>query len=494
MDTRTSAGPAPAQQLPPGATARRSVPAWLVGVSVAYLLCQLVVVWSGGGLGFDEAVYVSQVSGQAPAAFFSAPRARGISLLVAPVTLWTSQVWVMRVYLVVLSSAALLAAFWLWRPLRGDRLLAVAAALFTSLWITLFYGPAAMPNLWVALGGLAAVGCFLRAAGNSADRLAHGVLGAAIAVVALMRPSDAVWLSIPMVVALLLLRAWRRASLAGVLFGGLAVGLAPWVVESYLRYGGLVARLRRSGEVEGGFGLHFPFDDQLKSQSGRLLCRPCTVDWNHPVTSIWLLVLPALVAASAVVAVRTRRGATAWLPLACAATAAIPYLVLVNYAAPRFLLPTYALLAIPIADALAAMIRAAPPARKPAIITLVAICLAGHLTIQYAVAWHAIRKTDTGSQDRTRIAHALHRLGVRAPCLVTGDQNIPIAFAAGCQAVDVSGNNANTTTQAIVAAHESVAVLVQGTASPPAYAAHWRSELISGLAGPTGVRVYFRPR
>jgi hypothetical protein len=473
---------------------RAARPSWLVGVSVAYLLCQLVIVLSGVGLGFDESVYVSQVSGQAPAAFFSAPRARGISLLVAPVTLWTSQVWVMRVYLAVLSSAALLAAFWLWRPLRGDRLLAVAAALFATLWITLFYGPAAMPNLWVALCGVAAVGCFLRAAGNPADRLAHGVLGAAIAVASLMRPSDAVWLSIPMVVALLLRRACRRASLAGVLFGGLVVGLAPWVVESYLRYGGLVARLSRSGQVEGGFGLHFPFVDQLKSQSGRLLCRPCTGGWNHPVTSTWLLVLPLLVAACAVVAMRTRRGATVWLPLACAATAAIPYLVLVNYAAPRFLLPTYALLAIPIADLLAAMIRATPPARRPAIITLVAVCLAVHLSIQYAVAWHVIRKTATGSQDRTRIAHALHRLGVREPCLVTGDQDIPIGFAAGCQAVDVSGNNANTTTQAIVAAtaHVPVAVLVTGNASPPAYAARWRSETVPDLAGPIAVRIYFR--
>jgi Glycosyltransferase family 87 len=451
---------------------------------------------SGIGLGFDESVYVSQVTAQAPAAFFSAPRARGISLLVAPVTLWTSQVWVMRAYLAVLSSATLLAAFWLWRPLRGDRLLAVAAALFTTLWITLFYGPTAMPNLWVALCGLAAVGCFLRAAGNPADRLAHAVLGAAIAVASLMRPSDAVWLSIPMVVALLLRRAWRRASLAGVLFGGLAVGLAPWVVESYLRYGGLVSRLRQSGQVEGGFGLHFPFVDQLKSQSGLLLCRPCTGGWNHPVTSIWLLLLALLVAASAVVAARTRRGATEWLPLACAATAATPYLVLVDYAAPRFLLPTYALLAIPIADLSAAMIRAVPPARRPAIITLVAVCLAAHLSIQYAVAWHTVRKTAMASQDRTRIAYALHRVGIRAPCLVTGDQDIPIGFAAGCQAVDVTGNNANTTTQAIVAAsaHEPVAVLVKGLASPPAYAARWRSELVPGLADPTAVRIYFRPR
>ncbi len=37
------------------------------------------------------------------------------------------------------------------------------------------------------------------------------------------------------------------------------------------------------------------------------------------------------------------------LLLACAATAAFPYLFMIGYAAPRFLLPVYILLAIPVA-------------------------------------------------------------------------------------------------------------------------------------------------
>src|SRR5690349_4464578 len=74
-------------------------------VAGAFLLAQLLLVRPGLGLGWDETVYVSQVSAHAPAAYFSAPRARGISLLVAPVTSWSSSTALLRVYLAVLSSA-----------------------------------------------------------------------------------------------------------------------------------------------------------------------------------------------------------------------------------------------------------------------------------------------------------------------------------------------------------------------------------------------------
>ncbi|MFD8810865.1 hypothetical protein ACFV23_05080 [Streptomyces sp. NPDC059627] len=62
---------------------------WLGVVAVAFTLAQLVLVRPGPGLGWDETVYVSQVSGHVPAAYFSAPRSRGISFLVAPVASWS---------------------------------------------------------------------------------------------------------------------------------------------------------------------------------------------------------------------------------------------------------------------------------------------------------------------------------------------------------------------------------------------------------------------
>src|SRR5213080_1906383 len=131
---------------------------WLAAVAVAFTLLQLALVRPGMGLGWDEAVYVSQVSTHAPAAFFSAPRARGITLLVAPIASWSSSTALLRVYLAVLSGLGLYWALRAWRGLFPVRVIAAGGALFASLWITLFYGPQAMPNYWVAVGASATVG------------------------------------------------------------------------------------------------------------------------------------------------------------------------------------------------------------------------------------------------------------------------------------------------------------------------------------------------
>ncbi|MFE5027716.1 hypothetical protein ACFRAO_31405 [Streptomyces sp. NPDC056656] len=73
-----------ARQVPSAGTAMRNPLPLLAAVSGAFALIHLALIAPGLGLGWDESVYVSQVSPQAPAAFFSAPRARGIAYLVAP--------------------------------------------------------------------------------------------------------------------------------------------------------------------------------------------------------------------------------------------------------------------------------------------------------------------------------------------------------------------------------------------------------------------------
>lgn len=86
-------------------------------VAGAFTLAQLALVRPGLGLGWDEVVYVSQVSPEAPAAFFSAPRARGISLLAAPVASWSTSTELLRVYLALLSGLGLFLALRAWRGL-----------------------------------------------------------------------------------------------------------------------------------------------------------------------------------------------------------------------------------------------------------------------------------------------------------------------------------------------------------------------------------------
>ncbi|MEU8033271.1 hypothetical protein AB0C13_32400 [Streptomyces sp. NPDC049099] len=450
----------------------------LAAVAAAFTLAQLLLVPPGMGLGWDETVYVSQVSAHAPAAFFSAPRARGVSLLVAPVASWSSSTPLLRIYLAVLSGLALFLALRAWRGLFPVRVLALAGALFASLWVTLFYGPQAMPNYWVAVGALAAVACFLHARAGR-GRFPYWGLAASAALMAWMRPMDAVWAVLPLLALGLARRHWRPLA---VLLAGLTAGAAEWVIEACVSYGGPVRRLADASAIQGGLGAHFAVVDQLRSLGGRTLCRPCTGGLPHPLVTVWWFVLPVLAVLGLTVAVRARRTAATLLPFACAAAAAFPYLFLIDYAAPRFLLPAYALLALPVADALAHLAGAPRRPWRPVPATLVALGLAVHLAVQLAVLTHTVASTTAQHRGWSRTAAALHRLGVRPPCLLTGSEAIPIAFYAGCASAATSGHNANSTENGIAGTARRIpaAVLVPAGSGPPGYARDWAAEPFDG--------------
>lgn len=290
----------PARQVPVSTRpVRRTVGPlpWLAAVAVFFAAVQLAFVVPGSGPAWDETVYVSQVGGNAPAAFFSAPRARGISYLVAPVAALTASTTALRIYLALMSAAALFAALRIWRTVLPTPVLVGAGALFAGLWPTLFYGPAAMPNLWCALGSLAATGWAVRTLRGD-PRRAGTTTGAAsaVALVALMRPADGFWLALPLMLAAVLVPGRRRPSLCAALAGGLVAGCAPWIAEAYAHYGGLVARLHRAGEIQGGLGWNFAVDDHLRALAGRTLCRPCDIGWESPATAVWWAALPLLTA------------------------------------------------------------------------------------------------------------------------------------------------------------------------------------------------------
>ncbi|MCA1219860.1 hypothetical protein [Streptomyces sp. 8L] len=467
---------------------------WLITVALAYTLSQFLFVTTHLGLGFDESVYTSQVSPHAPAAFFSAPRARGISFLVAPVAALTYSTTALRCYLMVLSGAGLLGALWVWRRLLSDRTLAVAGLVFVSLWITQFYGPQVMPNLWVALGALASVGFYLRSVvtahagradpdrwrmGTGNGLTGHGsLLGVmlCLAAVVQVRPPDGFWLVLPLVVASLVVRDWRRPAVFWALAIGLIAGGAQWVVESYMRYGGILARLHTSGRVEGGLSWNLAFGDQLKALAGRTLCRPCTVPWRDKADSLWWLAVPVVVVLGLYVARRAGRQAVVLVPVFCGLSMAVPYLLLINYAAPRFLLPSYALLALPVGECLVWLSAGAgSPRLRRAGAVLVVLALAGQLVSQNIVLTRTVARNEQAHDDFARIANGLREFGVTPPCLVTGTNAIPIGYAAGCASGATSGNNANTTAASIMrtARHRPVAVLVPRGHSVPVYAGSW---------------------
>ncbi|MGW2562683.1 hypothetical protein ACWCXB_26245 [Streptomyces sp. NPDC001514] len=460
----------------------------LAVVAAAFTLVQLVLVVPGLGLGWDETVYVSHVSPQAPAAFFSAPRARGITYLVAPVAAVTTSVGALRVYLAVLSGCGLFLSLWVWRRMLPVPVLAVAGALFAGLWITAYYGPQAMPNLWVAYGALTAVGCFLRAARDSGDRGALIGLGAGVAFMALMRPTDALWLVLPLAAGSLLVRAWRRPLLLVVLAASALFGCAEWIVEAYVRYDGLFARLRRASEIQGHLGRYMSIDDHVRALGGRTLCRPCDVPWRHPVTAVWFLALPLLVAAGVRAAVRSGHRTEIVMATVTGLSLAAPYLFTVDYAAPRFLLPAYALLALPVAQCLTR-------ARRPAVAVLVVLAVVAHLAVQYRVLDSVVRRVRTDTAAHTRIAAALRAQGVRPPCLITGDEAIRVAFRTGCASRQPGGHDGSITPAGIAAAalRQPVAVLVSGAQQPPSYARTWRVHPLPALGHRTDYRAYLSP-
>ncbi len=467
-------------------------------MAAAFTIAQLALVVPKLGLSWDETVYISQVSGHAPASYFDPARARGIPLLVAPLTMLTTSVLALRIYLSLASGLGLFVALLTWRRLRPAWQLALAGVLFGGLWTTLYYGPQAMPDLWVALSSLAAVGFFLQAvrvgtsasdtapvratgAGVTSARRRWGALAGLTvcgAIAALVRPGDALYLAAVLGIAVLAVRQWRRWDLLAAVVVGFAAGAAEWVIEAYITFGGPLNRLHEAGAEQGGFGFHLAFWDELRAVNGPTLCRPCTVGYRYPVLSLWWLALPVLVVLGVIAVRRAGRLGPTLLAGACAFGLAFQYLFLINYAAPRFLLPAYALAAIPVADAVGWLLTSVRRELRPPVITLVAVVLLVQLLIQATVLQHQVQEKISFLGDYTRIAADLRVLGVRPPCLVKGDQDIPIAFYSGCASapgVTASGTAVGGRST------EPIAVLVAPGQSPPGYARDWTQHELPGI-------------
>jgi hypothetical protein len=279
---------------PPIPHARRPY-AWLIAVGVPLTVAELALVVSHGGVGWDEALYISQVSPRLPAAAFSAPRARGITYLILPAVRVTGSVVALRMYLAVLSGAAIIVAYWPWLAVVSRRaVVPVAALLFGTLWITGYYGPEVIPNFWVAVAGVALCGWFLRATGDGGRTALAGIVISA-AVAALMRPGDAFWIWLPLFAAALLVRPWRRVAVLLALVAGAVLGAAQWIIEAFLRYGGPLERLRTSSAIEGGIGWHpRGIRYELHALNGPLLCRPCGASVGHSPSILWWFAVPVL--------------------------------------------------------------------------------------------------------------------------------------------------------------------------------------------------------
>ncbi|GAB2878894.1 hypothetical protein GCM10022245_12670 [Streptomyces mayteni] len=394
-------------------------------MAFGFAVLSLLLVPPTLALGWDEIVYVSRWPEFGPAAPFSAPRSRGVPLLVAPVAAVTDSVVALRCYLAAAAGLALYLGYRPWAALLpGRAVLPAAAAAYGTLWFALFYGGAAMPNHYVAMAAVGAVGACVRGRWTA--------LALAVAAAGLMRASDAVWLALP-------LFAWpRRAGLAPLVAGvggGLLAGVGPWLVEAELGFGGVWARLREASEIQGGTGLTFSLLEHAAALDGPLLCRPCEGDHvSWPMLGWWLL-LPPLTAAGLYATRRARPEARAAVRLAVgtAGSLAFTYLFLIDYAATRFLLPAYALLAVPAALGLRYL--AARLSSRAVPLGLTALALA-QLAVQFDTLRTHARIQERARADWERVAEALRAHDVHPPCVLGGGQAIPVAHTLGCRAAE----------------------------------------------------------
>ncbi|GAA3444127.1 hypothetical protein [Planomonospora venezuelensis] len=415
-------------------------------VAIGYAVAQLFLIAPGMGLGYDEAVYASQFSRHGNPAAYHASRGWGTPLLVAPVVMLTDSVEALRIYLTLVSSLLLFLSFRVWLAVRPGYAVPLAAALFAGCWTTVFYGNEVMPNLYTAFGTVALTGLVLRAAAarEPVGRTTLAAVAVVAAVLPLFRPSDAmaVVVSIAGVTAVMMLsRRWRRtAALAmGALAAGSAVGFGQWVLESVLKYGGVVPRLELATY---SFGTtKWLVDNHVRALDGPMFCATPAACGPVPPSALGWLAGAALLAAIGLVAAWKRGDwLTAVAPAVVGAGIAGAYLYHPGFTAPRYLLPAYGLWALVVAEGVlrsAAAVR--PRTRVASAVACCALVLAAHVYVQHRYLMANLVPTESSRERSTLLAEDLRAIGYGRPCLVYGLNAPQIAHSLGCESIGVSG-------------------------------------------------------
>ena len=473
---------------------RRSAGA-LVGVGALFGVLQHLFVPGPLGLSVDEATYLAKVDPDTPDLYWTQVRAWGMPVLAAPVALFSAGTGVVRAWFTLLSSAGLVAAFWPWRRLLHPAVAPVAALLFVTSWYTLLYGQMLFPNLYVALGAVGAAGLSLRAL-QTGRRRHLLLLGAAAALVALVRPTDSLLLLGGVGACALVVRRLRRWRPLAALVVGVALGWVPWLVEAELRFGGVLARLQGGNEagLHGGVVLNlvnartYP---RLLDGAPTYCCYGGPAAGAGPVPVLltaWALAVPLLALVGLVVAARQRRLPEAAVAVAPAAVLTAFYLLVLPFGSLRFLLPITALLVLPAAVALVAL----AGGRHRALGGLVAGGLVvAHLAVQLPVAERRLPAIAEQRALSVEVAAALRPLVPSRPCVVIGRQPQVRAYYLGCRPQRLRGRPRQPPELVVRTLEQGGSVAAVLPDAPPrrSYLASWRAVPLPG----TGSVAYLPP-
>jgi hypothetical protein len=450
LDQEKDGGTGPPERTPTGGTpgsagGRLTDPRVLLGaVAVCYAAAQFALVTPAFGIEWDEAVYLSQFSGNGTPIAFHASRGWGTPLIVAPVVAFTDSVAVLRTYLMLLSALLLFGAFRVWLPLRPGHTVPVAAGLFAGCWPAVLYGAEAMPNGFTAFGAVALTGLVLRAVMTDTGRertLMAAVAGLVVAV-SLFRPTDAVVivLSLAAPAALTLRSPDRRRRAAGVitaLAGGLVVAGGMWAVDAVWRYGSLTERMEQATALFGPY--RWLIDHYLRSLDGPVSCSTAEACGPLPVGGLmWAAGFLLLVAAGTAAAWRRTHRMAVAVPVAVGACVLGAYLYQPLVPHPRYLLPAYALMSIAAAEGLLLLLVRRRRVRAGYAVASCCLLVGGHLHSQ---AGHLIDNVERLAPGRARdaaVAAEIARIGHRRPCLVYGWHAPQIGHHLGCEAAGTS--------------------------------------------------------
>jgi hypothetical protein len=419
-----------------GQVARRSrlgpdSPAWILGVSVLFLLAQLLPSLLRLPLGADEITYIARTSAHHSAVYLPPVHGHGAGLLAAPVTLLTTSLLALRIWMAFLSALGLGLSLFCWRGLRPAWVLALGGFIFASLAITELSGVQVYPDLWGAFGALAITGLLLQSVnGRWQPRVVLPLIGFISFFVVLLRPQNIAFVLAPTFLAALLIRRWRQPGVLVAMIVGMALGTVEWIAEAYLWFGGLFSRITLAGQEPPKFGLTFSLIMQAKTLSGPWYCpsNASCPTWNYPLLTLWWLGLLALVAAGLYAAWHTTAKASAALAVVTGAWCAACYILFVPFGAPRYLLPTWALFAIVAADGIVWL--ATKSDLKRAGVALAAAFLLIGVVTQHVVL---VRETASSAAIRPFIwkANYVRDHGVKPPCVIFSPS---VAYYVGCSA------------------------------------------------------------
>jgi hypothetical protein len=410
----------------------------LAAVGLLFLLVQLVLVPRPLGFSTDEATYLAMTDPRVPELYWTPPRAWGMPILAAPVTLVSAGLQATRLYFALLSSALLVAAFWPWRRVLHPAVAPVAALLFSTTWVTIYFGSLVMPNLYVAFGVLGAIGMFYRA---TQDPAWWRVLltGLAASLVAVVRPTDSVLVLGTVFLGSLLVPRLRRFGPLAALPVGVAIGWLPWIVEAFLRFGGPIKRLG-SAEEAGPKGLGLDWSrlsivPRLLDGTPTYCCSGGPASEAGPLPlllTLWLIAIPVLAVVGLVLAARHGRLAELALVFVPAGLLGAFYVLLPSFTTLRFLLPVLALLSLPLAAALVALLTSTTGAARTVVVAVLALGLVGHLGLMLPKAESVLSQNARTRSLELRMARALQPLVEGRPCMIAGTARRTTGYYLGC--------------------------------------------------------------